>query len=205
MPYCCNLVAALAGAQVLVNTVSYVQGALHLGKPEYGWVMGAFGVGATLAAGALGRYATPQNRLKYLALGSLIITLAVLPANLANLGGLMALWAIAGMGQSIVDLSTQTLIADRVSVELQGRVYGAHFAWSHLWWVIAYPLAGLSQHLYPQQYFAFSGAIGVCSIGVLGIVIGLFPAENRGQWHEHLHHHSDEHQHGHDGLDGSQE
>lgn len=195
-----QLVASLAGAQVLVNTVSYVQGALHLGKSEYGWVMGAFGIGATIAAGALGRYATPQSRLKYLAFGGLIINLAVLPANLANLGGLIALWSIAGIGQSIVDLSTQTLIADRISVELQGRVYGAHFAWSHLWWVIAYPLAGLSQHLYPQQYFAFSGAIGVCAIGVLGIVIRLFPAQNPGQWHEHQHHHSDEHQHGHNGL-----
>jgi MFS transporter, NRE family, putaive nickel resistance protein len=192
-----QLVAALAGAQVLVNTVSYVQGALHLGKPEYGWVMGAFGIGATIAAGTLARYATPQNRLKYLALGSLIITLAVLPANLANLGGLMALWAIAGMGQSIVDLSTQTLIADRVSVELQGRVYGAHFAWSHLWWVIAYPIAGLSHGLYPQQYFAVSGAIGVCSIIMLGIVMRLFPAQNRGQWHEHGHYHCNEHNHSH--------
>jgi MFS transporter, NRE family, putaive nickel resistance protein len=192
-----QLVAALAGAQVLVNTVSYVQGALHLGKSEYGWVMGAFGIGATIAAGALGRYATPQNRLKYLALGSLIITLAVLPANLANFGGLIGLWAIAGMGQSIVDLPTQTLIADRVSVELQGRVYGAHFAWSHLWWVIAYPIAGLSQGLYPQQYFAVSGAIGVCSIIMLGIVMRLFPAQNRGQWHEHGHYHCNEHNHSH--------
>jgi hypothetical protein len=80
-----QLVAALAGAPILVNPVSDVQGALHLGKSEYGWVMGAFSIDATLAAALLNWYATPQNRLKYLAIGSLIITLAVLPANLSNI------------------------------------------------------------------------------------------------------------------------
>jgi MFS transporter, NRE family, putaive nickel resistance protein len=31
-----QLITAIAGAQVLVNTVGYVQGTLHLGKVEYG-------------------------------------------------------------------------------------------------------------------------------------------------------------------------
>ena len=35
-----------------------------------------------------------------------------------------------------------TLLAERTPASLQGRVYGAHFAWSHLWWLGAYPLAG---------------------------------------------------------------
>lgn len=31
-----QLVAAIAGAEILVNTVGYVQGVLHFGKIEYG-------------------------------------------------------------------------------------------------------------------------------------------------------------------------
>lgn len=43
-----TLVASIAGAQILVNTVGYVQGTLKLGEVQYGWVMAAFGIGATL-------------------------------------------------------------------------------------------------------------------------------------------------------------
>jgi MFS transporter, NRE family, putaive nickel resistance protein len=54
-----QLVASIAGAEILVNTVGYVQGVLHFGKVEYGWVMAAFGVWATLAAIGLGSF--PQK------------------------------------------------------------------------------------------------------------------------------------------------
>lgn len=49
-----QLLASIAGAQILVNTVSYVKGTLKLGDVEYGWVMAAFGIGATLSAVAFG-------------------------------------------------------------------------------------------------------------------------------------------------------
>lgn len=49
-----QLIAAIAGAEILVNTVGYVQGTLNFGKVEYGWVMAAFGIGATLASVGLG-------------------------------------------------------------------------------------------------------------------------------------------------------
>ncbi|WP_264320922.1 hypothetical protein [Zarconia navalis] len=49
---------------------------------------------------------------------------------------------MAGADQTLVNLPTQTLIADRVSVEVQGRVDDSHFAWSHLWWAFSYLLAG---------------------------------------------------------------
>jgi MFS transporter, NRE family, putaive nickel resistance protein len=101
----------------------------------------------------------------------------------------MGLWAIAGVGQSLLDLSAQTLIADRVSVELQGRVYGAHFAWSHLWWVFAYPIAGSLAQSAPQHYFLISGAIALGLLVLIAILSKLFPAYHQGLWHEHSHEH----------------
>ena len=141
-----QLVAAIAGAEILVNTVGYVQGVLHFGKIEYGWVMAAFGIGATIASIGWGNFSQKFSPVLLTSIGAVLITLALLPANLVNLGGLLVLWAIAGIGQTLVNVPTQTLIADspeerlcqRVAVEVQGRVYGAHFAWSHLWWSCNY-------------------------------------------------------------------
>ncbi len=188
-----QLVASLSGAEILVNTVSYVQGSLNLGKVEYGWVMAAYGIGATIAAALLSRISTRTNRLRILSLGGLLLSSVMLMAQGVSLGGLMALWAIAGVGQSLIDLSAQTLIADRISVELQGRVYGAHFAWSHLWWVLAYPIAGALAQSAPQHYFSISGAIALALLILIAILSKLFPAQPQGFWHEHSHEHVDDH------------
>lgn len=123
-----QFVTAIAGAAILINTVTYVQSILHLGKQEYGWAMAAFGMGATLASVGLGHLGQTRKQPWFISIGAIALTLALLPANRANFAGLLLLWAIAGIGQTLVNVPTQTLIADRVAVEVQGRVYGAHFA-----------------------------------------------------------------------------
>lgn len=54
--------------------------------------------------------------------GATLITLALLPANYANLALLMVLRFLAGTGENLVNLPAQTLIADRVPIGVQGRV-----------------------------------------------------------------------------------
>ncbi len=195
-----QLVAAIAGAEILVNTVGYVQGVLHFGKIEYGWVMAAFGIGATIASIGLGNFSHKFSPILLTSIGTVLITLALLPANLVNLGGLLVLWAIAGVGQTLVNVPTQTLIADRVAVEVQGRVYGAHFAWSHLWWALAYPLAGWMGSNSPTHNFFYTSLIGA---GLLVLVYLAFKPWQLtdfqgGLWHEHEHLHDDEdHSHPH--------
>lgn len=193
-----QLITALVGAEILVNTVGYVQGTLHLGKMEYGWAMAAFGIGATLASVWLGNSQRKVSPILLTSVGTLSIVLALLPANIANLGGLLLLWSIAGVGQTLVNVPTQTLIADRVAVEFQGRVYGAHFAWSHLWWAFAYPLAGWLGNYLPTQNFFYTSLAG---IGLLVLVYVAFQPQKLtnlpdGIWHEHAHTHG-EHQHEH--------
>jgi MFS transporter, NRE family, putaive nickel resistance protein len=190
-----QLIAAIAGAEILVNTVSHIQGTLNLGKLEYSWAMAAFGIGATLASVGLGRGKQKFNLTVYIGAGAVLITLALLPANWTHLGGLLLLWSIAGMGQTLVNVPTQTLIADRVAVEIQGRVYGAQFAWSHFWWAFSYPLAGwMGSHF--ANYFFYSGLIGLA----LWLGAYLFCAPRSSQfknrlWHDHDHIHDDQHQH----------
>ncbi len=45
-----ELVSAIAGAQILINTVGYIKGQLHLTEKHYGYIMAAFGIGAAIAA-----------------------------------------------------------------------------------------------------------------------------------------------------------
>jgi MFS transporter, NRE family, putaive nickel resistance protein len=195
-----QLVTSIAGAEILVNTVSHVQGSLHFGKVEYGWVMAAFGIGATLASIGLGNLVQKINPILLVSSGAVLITLALLPANLANLNGLLLLWAIAGAGQTLVNVPTQTLIADRVDVAVQGRVYGAHFAWSHLWWVFAYPLAGWIGNYTPTHNFLYSSLMGLVLLIVVYVVLKPRQLTNTdtGLWHEHDHLHNTDHHHRHE-------
>ncbi len=194
-----QLVAAISGAQILVNTVSYVQGTLHQTAAEYGWVMMGFGLGATCGTLALGAYHQYRSKITTLLGGSLLITLALLPANYSGLAPLILLWSIAGFGQSLVNLSMQTLIADRTPTGIQGRVYGAHFAWSHLWWAGAYPLAGWLGSAFTGQTFLYGGLVGLAllAIGHFLLTPDRFAHTHAEFWHIHEHQHDPNHQHEH--------
>lgn len=161
-----QLVASISGAAILVNTVGHVQGTLQLGKLEYGWIMAAFGMGATFASIGLGTSNTVRKQTILTGLGAALITLALLPADWAGLSGLLLLWLLAGVGQTLVNVPSQTLIADRVAVDIQGRVYGAHFAWSHLWWAFSYPLAGWLGSHFSDSVFLSSSVIGTAVWGI---------------------------------------
>ncbi|WP_171029499.1 MFS transporter [Deinococcus metallilatus] len=143
-----ELVAAIAGALILTVTITRVEGGLNLGEAQYGWVMAAYGLGATLASLAVGAVGRRVPLPRFITLGALVTSLAMLPGDLLPLGGLVLFWLLAGVGQNWVNLPTETLLAERTEAAAQGRVYGAHFAWSHLWWAFAYPVAGfLGTHL----------------------------------------------------------
>jgi len=192
-----QLVAAIAGAQILVNTVGYVQGTLNLGKVEYGWIMAAFGIGATLASVGLVNSMQRYRKTVLTGAGVILLILALLPANFASLEWLLLLWLVAGTGQTLVILPTQTLIVDRVAVEIQGRVYGAHFAWSHLWWAFSYPLAGWMGSHFPEYNFFYAGLISAVLLIVVHLALNHKQGAtvNSGLWHEHEHMHDEQHQH----------
>jgi len=102
------------------------------------------------------------------------------------------------VGQTLVNVPTQTLIADRVDVDVQGRVYGAHFAWSHFWWAFSYPLAGWLGGHFSAWAFLGSGLIGVALWGVAHFLWQpARHAASNGLWHDHEHRHDELHQHAH--------
>ncbi|WP_310481785.1 MFS transporter [Chamaesiphon sp. VAR_48_metabat_403] len=194
-----QLVASIVGAQILVNTVGYVRGTLNYTAVEYGWVMMGFGLGATLGTIAIGIY--PQSRSKIITLlsGGAIVSTALIGANYVGLIPLILLWSIAGCGQSLINLSMQTLIADRTPTNLQGRVYGAHFAWSHLWWAGAYPLAGWLGTTFPDRTFLYGSLGGITLLSIVHFLLkpDRFTHTHSEYSHTHSHQHDLPHQHEH--------
>ncbi len=194
-----QLVASIAGAQILVNTVGYVRGTLQATAVEYGWVMMGFGLGATLGTIAIGIYPQFRSKISTLLSGGAIVSTALLGANFVGLAPLILLWSIAGFGQSLINLSMQTLIADRTPTDMQGRVYGAHFAWSHLWWAGAYPLAGWLGTTFPNRTFLYGSLIGLVLLSIVQLLLSpdRFAHTHPEFSHIHTHDHDLQHQHEH--------
>jgi len=113
----------------------------------------------------------------------------------------MILWLVAGAGQNLVNLPTTTLIADRITQDAQGRVYGAHFAWSHLWWGLSYPLAGWLGSNFGDREFLYGSLIGLMLLVVVQLTLSPQDYEHEHThesiWHEHEHSHDEHHQHDH--------
>lgn len=165
-----ELVAAIVGALVLTVTVVRVKGGLGLGDAEYGWVMALYGLGAVVASLAFGAFGRRVPRTLVILIGAVVTSAALVPADAAPLAPLMALWMLAGMGQNWVNLPTETLLAERTDEHAQGRVFGAHFAWSHVWWAFTYPLASLLSVRFPGQAFRIGGLIAVTVLIVAVLV-----------------------------------
>ncbi len=165
-----EFVSAIAGAMILVNTIGHVKTGLHLDNKYYGWVMAAFGIGAALAAFVAGSLDKSKTRSVSLVGGALVLGISICFTNYVNYYLLLGLWLFAGLGQTLAEMPSETLIAENIDSPDQGKVYGSHFAFSHLWWAITYPVAGLLGTLFPQREFLFGGLLTLL-IAILAIFI----------------------------------
>jgi len=174
-----ELVASIGGAWILVNSVVRVRSSLGLDEFSYGVVMAAFGLGATLLALGLATFASVLRPRLTMTIGALAITVAVIPADLVGLAPLAALWFLAGAGSNAVNVPMFAVMAERTPRSRHGRVYGAHFAWSHLWWLGAYPLAGWLGTAMPNASYAVGG--GVAAVVLVLVVATLAPGARRAE------------------------
>ncbi len=138
-----NLVAASAGAMVIVNTVVMVQGAYGLGEQATALALAAFGAGSMLVALALPRLLERvPDRSAMLAGALALIAGLVLGAILPGYGPLLALWFAIGAGYSAVLTPSGRLLRRSARPEDRPAVFAAQFALSHACWLVTYPVAG---------------------------------------------------------------
>jgi NRE family putative nickel resistance protein-like MFS transporter len=165
-----EFVSAIAGAQILVNTVGYIKGQLHLTDKHYGYVMAAFGIGAAIAAFASGNFDRSKNRIASLMIGGGLICISIAFGNYVDFVTFFVLWLIAGFSQTLAEMPSQILIAEQIPKEEHGKVYGAHFAWSHLWWAFAYPIAGFTGTHFTSREFLIGAIISIVLFFVIIMV-----------------------------------
>lgn len=165
-----EFISAIAGAFILVNTISHIKNNLGLDDKYYGWTMAAFGIGAAIAAFLLGSLDKTKTRSISLMSGALLLGISICFANYVPYVALIFLWLLAGLGQSLAEMPSETLIAENIDSEDQGKVYGSHFAFSHLWWAIAYPVAGFVGTAYPKTDFLYGGLLTLV-LGIIAIFI----------------------------------
>ena len=143
-----ELVSAIAGAQILVNTIGYIKGQLHLTDKHYGYVMSAFGIGAAIAAFASGNFDKSKNRIASLMIGGGIVCVSIAFGNYVVFIPLLILWLIAGFGQTLAEMPSQILIAEKIPKKnmakftehiLHGAICGG---------LLLTPLPGLQEHIF---------------------------------------------------------
>jgi NRE family putative nickel resistance protein-like MFS transporter len=162
-----ELAVALAGAQIMVNTIGHIKGDMHLGDDQYGLIMAAFGAGATIAAFTSSTINRSPDKSKLLIWGALMLGLSVSLANFASFGPVMFLWIIAGLGISYGDMPSQILIAENIKSDQQGKAYGSHFAWTHVWWATGYIIAGVTGTYLKNADFLAGGSLSLLFLGIL--------------------------------------
>jgi NRE family putative nickel resistance protein-like MFS transporter len=165
-----EFVSAIAGAMILVNTISHIKNSLLLDDKFYGWAMAIFGIGAAIAAFLLGSLDKSKTRSTSLICGALLLGISICMVNYVGYSVLLIIWLFAGLGQSLAEMPSETLIAETIESENQGKVYGSHFAFSHLWWAIAYPIAGYLGSHFPKAEFLYGGILTLV-LGTIAIII----------------------------------
>lgn len=167
-----EFVSALAGAMILVNTINQVKTGLHLKDLHYGWAMTAFGIGAAVAAFFAGIFDKSKSRRLSLIVGAIVLGLSISCANFVPITVLIGLWIFAGFGQSLAEMPSETLIGENIESTEQGKVFGSHFAFSHLWWAIAYPIAGFLGSAFPNMDFLIAGILTLICSGIAVLFLG---------------------------------
>ncbi len=183
---------AAAGACAIVATITYVHDVLGQGDTAFAAAMVALGVGSSVAALLASRRAerTAQQASDPAAAhqryhrwaahamlsGGILLSLALIPGMFRPaFFVLLALWALNGAGQALIAVPSVGLLAAHTEPVERGRAYAAHFALTHLFWLVTYPSVGyLARYIGAPRTFTFAG-IAVMLLTGLSLVIGRAP------------------------------
>ena len=145
-----SFAVASAGAMVIVNTVVLVKDALGGTDREVAFAFAAYGLGSMVVALTLPRLVASNGaasariapRAAMLA-GAALLPLGLVLASLSPpLTGVLALWALMGVGASLVQTPVGLLLRRSSHQEDRPALYAAQFALSHACWLVTYPAAG---------------------------------------------------------------
>jgi NRE family putative nickel resistance protein-like MFS transporter len=120
--------------------------------------MAAFGIGASIAAFVAGSLDKTKTRRLSLIVGVLVLAITISMTNFVGYPMMLVLWLFAGLGKSLAEMPSETLIGEDIPDNEQGKVYGSHFAFSHLWWPSLIPLPDLPGAIFRARIFYMAGS-----------------------------------------------
>ncbi len=92
---------------------------------------------------------------------------------------LLMLWALNGGGQAMIAVASVRQLADHTAADERGRVYAAHFALTHLCWLVTYPAVGLlSRSIGVPRMFSLAGGVALL---MTVIAAGIRPTPRHGR------------------------
>ncbi|WP_311210354.1 MULTISPECIES: MFS transporter [unclassified Aeromicrobium] len=142
-----DLVAACAYAAALVLTPTLVD---DVGGAEVGVgvVLAVFGAGSVVGALLVSRAGWLPGRgdpWSTMRLGAVVVAVTLLAGGAAvgSTAGLVVLWALLGLGSSLVLTPSGQVLRAQAEGRTLSVLFAGHFAWSHACYLLTYPLAGL--------------------------------------------------------------
>ena len=183
-----SIAESTAGACAIVGTVAYVRTTLGRGESSVAFGMAAVGVGSSITAIIVGRAAgryeeRATDRVSFhgrrhswsrraLLTGGGLLTIALAPAALTlPFAVLLGMWFLNGAGQALIAIPSSALLADHTAEDERGRVYAAHFALTHAFWLFAYPAVGHAVERWGAP-IAFSLAAVGCGLVTVVAALG---------------------------------
>jgi NRE family putative nickel resistance protein-like MFS transporter len=162
------LQVSVAGGFILVATVDFIKTQLDLPDASYAWAMAAYGIGSVLGATLYAKL-SPGLRNLLAAAAAPAMLLSLLAAGFWHrFEPVLASWAVAGAGQSILGIRGNELLAANSKLDERPHIYAAHFSLSHAGWAVTYPLAGLTVTAlgFEHSAYLFAGLLLVVSLPI---------------------------------------
>ncbi len=137
------------------------------GESEVGVVLAVFGAGSVVGAVLVSRWTgEPWTPMCW---GGGVVALALLVAAAVGDGGagLVATWAVLGLGSSLVLTPSGQVLRAQGEGRRLTLLFAGHFAWSHACYLLTYPLAGLvAVQTSPRLALAVLG--GLAAVALVG-------------------------------------
>jgi MFS family permease len=138
-----SLVASCGSAMIIVNTVVLVQANMGLTQTATALALATYGAGSMLAALCVPRLLDViQDRTAMLIGASFIVTGMLAAGFIETFVPILAVMLVLGMGYGLIQTPAGRLIRRSSGEADRATVFAAQFSFTHVCWLINYPLAG---------------------------------------------------------------
>ena len=138
-----NLVIAITGAMVFVNSVTIIQGFFGLSENKLAIAMLFYGTGAMLSAIIVFKNSGSSNYKRTMLSGAFLTSLVCFGSMFIQSYEILLLsWLCLGFLSSLILVPIGQILREETDLKERTAIFGAQFSLSHACWLISYPSIG---------------------------------------------------------------